>query len=275
MAEAVTWSYHTHNTYCDGDGSIEEMVQAAVDAGLTHVGISSHAPLPLDVDWTMPLGRLPDYIREVREVQQRFRDRIAVLLGLEVDFLPDTRVTEFQEREIFALDFDFYVGSIHFLGTGHPLRSFDDGEEHFTAIMREGYGGDVTSMVSDYYSRIRQMLRMPHVTIVGHMDRIKRWNAGGKYWREDDPWYVETVDETVRAIAASGTFVELNTGGWRKGQVEPYPSPWVLARCKEYGVPVTVSSDAHEPGKVISGFDRAERCLDELGITPVPLPVVL
>jgi histidinol-phosphatase (PHP family) len=274
MADTVTWSYHTHNQYCDGEATIEEMVQAAIEAGLTQIGISSHAPLPFETAWNMPPSRLSQYIQEVREIRRRYRNRIDVLLGLEVDFIPDPHVAQFQQQEIFTLDVDFFVGSVHFLGSGYPPRSFDGGQARFDAILHADYGGDIEAMVTDYYSRLRQMLRMPHVKIVGHMDRIKRWNADNAYWREDEPWYPDAVDEALRAIAASGQLVELNTGGWRKGHVDTYPSPWILSRCRDYSIPVTVSSDAHTPGEVTWGFDRAEQCLTELGITPVRLAVV-
>ena len=271
MRQELTSSYHTHNHYCDGEGRIEEVVEAAIATNLTQIGISSHAPLPFETDWNMPLGRLADYIREVREVERRYRGQITVLLGAELDFIPDPRVSDFQRQEIFPLDFDYFVGSVHFLGKGYPPRSFDGTEEVFRAILRDDYGDDIAEMVADYYNRVRQMLSLSKVRIVGHLDLIKRWNADRSYFQGDEPWYVAAVEETLRAIAASGHMVELNTAGWRKGLGDPYPAPWILRRCREHAIPVTVNSDAHTPADVTWGFDRAQICLAELGITPRPL----
>lgn len=271
MSSLIQTSYHTHSHYCDGQGEIVEMVEAALEAGLTEVGISSHAPLPFETEWTMPPERLQSYAAEVREVQQRYRDRIAVLFGAEIDFIPNPNVARYQRDEIFPLGFDYFVGSVHFLGHRSPPRSFDGTEEEFRAILTEEYEGDIAAMASDYYARLREVLTIPGVKIVGHLDLIKRWNAEGTYFTGNEQWYRAAVDETLSAIAASGHIVELNTAGWRKGLGAPYPSAAILSRIRDLGIPVTVNSDAHTPADVDAGFDEARSFLAELGIRPVSL----
>lgn len=247
------------------------MVEAAVAAGLTEVGISSHAPLPFATEWTMPPAYLAGYVAEVREAQRRYGDRISVLLGAELDFIPDPRVVAFQQEEVLPLDVDYFVGAVHFLGSGYPPPTLDGTEEQFSDILRLEYESSIQAMVGEYYRRVRQMLNLPKVRIVGHLDLIKRWNADRVYFRGDEPWYVVEVEETVQAIAAAGKIVELNTAGWRKGLGEPYPAPWILERCRDLGIPVTISSDAHAPNEVAWGFDGARACLAELAIVPVDL----
>ncbi len=271
MAEAGGTSYHTHNHYCDGIGEIAEMIEAAIAAGLSEIGISSHAPLPFATGWTMPPERLEEYAAEVREMQRRYGDRIKVYFGAEIDYIPNSEVTAFQERAIFPLNFDYFVGSVHFLGQPQVPRSFDDTESGFHAILTEEYAGDISAMVTDYYQRMSRVPEIPGVRIIGHLDRIKRWNAERRDFTGDEPWYRAAIEETLRALAGSGTIVELNTSGWRKGPDEPYPAPWILARCRDFGIPITINSDAHSPAEVDSGFDRARALLADLGITPVVL----
>src|SRR6185312_569924 len=126
---ALRSSYHTHNHYCDGEGQIAEMVEAAIAAGLSEIGISSHAPLPFATEWNMPPERLTDYVAEVRELQERYRHQISVLLAAEIDYIPNDAVVRFQEEALFPLGFDYFVGSVHFLGKRDSPRSFDDTEE--------------------------------------------------------------------------------------------------------------------------------------------------
>lgn len=268
MSLVATSSFHTHSRYCDGRGSIDDVVEAALAAGLTEIGISSHAPLPFPTPWAMPVERLPEYVREGREAQRRYDGRIAVRLGLEMDYIPDARVTEFQEREIIPLGFDYYIGSVHFLGSGYPPRSYESDPERFLTILREEYEGDIRAMVEEYYRRIREMLRRPLLAFVGHLDRIKRWNKDQSFFRDDEAWYVAAVGQTLQAIAESGIPVEFNTSGWRKGSAEPYPAAWILARCRDLGIPIIVTADAHAPDQVTWGYDRAISCLDDLTITP-------
>lgn len=271
MAEPIRTSYHTHNEYCDGEGTIEEIVQAAIDANLAQVGISSHAPLPFDTDWTMPAARLPGYVREVRDVQGRYRDRITILLGAEIDYIPDPRINAFQERYVIPLGFDYFVGSVHFLGGGFPPRTLDGTEDEYRQLLHDDYHGEIEAMVSDYYSRVRRMLRLPGIRIVGHLDLIKRWNADHRYFRGDERWYRQAVEETLEAIVACGKIVELNTAGWHKGLGEPYPAPWILERCRDRNIPILVNSDSHTPGDVTRGFPEALSCLSALGIQPTAL----
>jgi histidinol-phosphatase (PHP family) len=39
-------SYHVHSSYCDGKNSLEEMALSAIAKNFTHLGFSSHAPVP-------------------------------------------------------------------------------------------------------------------------------------------------------------------------------------------------------------------------------------
>lgn len=271
MAEAGGTSYHTHSHYCDGAGEIAEMIEAAIAAGLSEIGISSHAPLPFVTDWTMPPARLAEYVAEVHALQRHYRDRIRVRFGAEIDYIPSDVVAAYQQAVIFPLGFDYFVGSVHFLGRRNPPRSFDGTEAEFRAILDEEYAGDISAMTTDYYQRMSQVPEIPGVKIIGHLDLIKRWNADRRYFSGDESWYHAAVEAVLPAFAASGVIVELNTAGWRKGLEEPYPAPWILARCRDLGIPITVDSDAHSPSDVDADFARADALLADLGITTVAL----
>lgn len=267
----IRTSYHTHSHYCDGEGEIAAVVEAAIAAGLTEIGISSHAPLPFVSDWNMPIDQLPRYVEEVHKLRRRYQDRIRVLLAAEIDYIPTDEVARFQMTEIFPLGFDYFVGSVHFLGQRNPPRGFDGTEGEFRELLFEEYDGDMESMATDYYTRMQGVLTFPHVKIVGHLDRIKRWNAEHTYFSGDESWYRAAVERTLEAIAASGHIVELNTSGWRQGLGEPYPSVEILRRISELGIPVTVDSDSHTPGDVDAGFAQAASLLADIGIQPVTL----
>lgn len=266
-----TASYHTHPWYCDGSGTVDEIVQAAIDAGLSEIGISSHAPLPFETEWTMPPERLDEYVAAVQETQVRYGDRIRVLLGTEIDWIPDRRVIDFQHRFVDAVAFDYRIGSVHFLTQEYPPPSFDGTEQEFRRILDRAYGGDIRAMVEDYYARVREMVERAPISIVGHLDLIKRWNADRTHFQGDEPWYLDAVDRTLDEIASVGLPIELNTAGWNKGLGEPYPAPRILTRARDRGIPVIVNSDSHTPREVTRGFDQAASCLAALTITPTTL----
>lgn len=263
-------NYHTHNRWCDGNGEIEEVVAAALAAGLTQIGISSHAPVPFNGAYAMPLDQLPAYREEVLRVRGGYAGRIEVLLGLELDALPELRA--FNEEQVLTHGFDFTVGSVHFQGiddTGEPW-PLDHSDARFAALLQERYAGDIRALVEEYYQRIGALATYPGVSIVGHIDRgVKLWNETGRYFSEDAPWYRAAVDEALRALAATERIVELSTGGWRLGLTEPFPSTWIVRRCRDLGVRMTVNSDSHHPHQLTYDYDRAFSLLHATGHTEI------
>lgn len=264
-------NYHTHSHYCDGKGEIEEYIRHAIAAGFDSYGVSCHAPVPIRgaEDYMMPLPQLPTYVAEVRRLREEYEDRLAVYLALELDYAPGLQ--PYYDREILPHGFDYFVGSVHYVGTdgaGAPW-CIDETAERFAQGLETGYDNNIRRAVETYFRLQREMVGTPGVAIVGHMDKLKMWNGDEKYFRESAPWYRAAVEETLRAFKAGGLIVEMNTKGMRLAFASPYPSPWVLARCKALGIPITVNTDAHAPDEVNAMFPEATDILRDLGITEV------
>ncbi len=261
-------NYHTHNRWCDGHGEIADVVAAARDAGLTAIGITSHAPVPFPTTYAMPLDQLTAYRAEVLRVREEFAGQIEVVLGLETDALPALR--QFNQEQVLAHGFDFCVGSIHFQGTddqGHPW-PLDMTARQFDQLLQTQYRGDIQALVEEHYQRIAELGAYPGVAIVGHIDRgVKLWNANGEYFDEDVSWYRAAVDMALQTLAKAGTIVELSTGGWRRGLPAPFPSPWIVRRCHELGVWLTLNSDSHRPSQLTYQYPRAQALLEEIGVS--------
>jgi histidinol-phosphatase (PHP family) len=213
--------------------------------------------------------RLESYRNEIRDLRERFGNRLNIWLGAELDYLPTPGVRRFQQDELFWAGFDYFVASVHFLGGRDSSRAFDGTEEEFMAILQDDYRGEIREMTADYYQRLSHVPELPGAVIVGHLDVIKRWNATGTYFNDEEPWYREQVEAALNALKYSGILVELNTAGWRKGLGEPYPAIWILERCRDLGIPVTVSSDSHVPDQLTWGFERAKELLASLRIEPI------
>ncbi|SRR5579884_152510 len=262
----ATYSLHTHSSYCDGEAAMEDVVLTAIEKGIHHVGFSSHAPLPFETDWTMPPQDLDRYLAEAADLRQRYGDRITIRVGLEVDYVPHPEVADFQAHHVYARALDYRIGSVHFLGDGYPPASFDGSEEEFRRILKQSYGGDMETMSANYYGRVAEMATQRCVDVIGHVDLIKRWNLNEQYFSGAEPWYRRQVEAALAAIAASGRLVELNTSAWRKGLSEPYPSEWILARCRDLDIPIILSADAHAPDQLDFAYERAESLLSRLGI---------
>lgn len=283
---SARWSnYHTHCHLCDGVGAPREYAEAALQQRMRALGFSSHAPVAFATDWTMPLSRLDTYLDETRSLREAYCDRLAIYVGLETDFILDGPVSPVPPDRLASLDYT--IGAVHFLAapdSAVPPFTVDGPAEELEAGIRRVFGSDTRAAVERYFESVRAMLRARPCPVVAHLDLVKKNNEGDRFFSEDAPWYRDAARETVEVIAAAGASVEVNTGGLSRGRVDAlYPSDWILEQCLALGVPVTLSSDAHEPSGVIAlfcetacrlrdlGF-RETLVLDAAGWRPEPIP---
>jgi len=265
----MAWTnYHCHSDFCDGTESPTAMVEAAIGRGLLALGLSSHAPLPFARPWCLGRGRDPSalerYKAEIEGLRGRFGGLIDVHAGLEVDYIPGLMGPA---DEAFA-GFDYRIGAVHFVGLtreGLPWQ-MDDSPDSFKIGLDELYGGDIRALVEAYFAALREMVVLERPDLVAHIDLVKKFNRGSRFFHEGAAWYRELVDGALMAVADSGLILELNTGGISRGWTEEgYPGPWALRRCRELGIPLTLSSDCHRAADLDFGFAQAAGALAAAG----------
>lgn len=268
-------SVHTHSRFCDGHGEIEEYVVAAIDRGLAVFGASGHAPLPFPCEYAIGLTTLDAYRAEVRRLQAKYRERIPVLLGLELDYLPG--LGDFYNHELFSRGLDYVVASVHYIGEpGDTTWVYDESDARFAAEIERRHAGNARLAVEDYFRRVGAMVEesagwnLP--IVVGHLDRIVLWNRDNRYFSTESEWFQEAVGAALATIAASNCVLELNTSGWNKPAALSNPSLTILRRAADAGIRIIISADAHWPENVAQHFDRAVRLLREAGYESLVVP---
>ena len=244
-------NFHTHSCYCDGKATPREMADFAVAHGFTALGFSGHSPLPFDN--TFSITDYDGYCREVRALQEEYKDRIEISLGLEFDYVPG--MLEDFTPLIEHGGLDYTIGSVHLIpvpGTT-PRDSNDlwmiDGPhyERYDEGLQRLFGGDIRRGVRAYFHQQNAMLEKNRPTILGHPDKIAMHNRS-RYFAEDEPWYEELALETLALARELGVIVEVNTRGIYKGRhPDYYPSRRLLQQMKQWRLPVIVSTDAHAP----------------------------
>lgn len=263
----IGWSnYHGHSNYCDGHGNLEEYVKQAIKLGIKTLGISSHAPLPFETKWSMPVEKLPDYMADMLSLKQKYAGEIELYTGLEVDYIPD--VMSPHHPSVQALALDYTVGSVHYVDAfpdGVPFEA-DGSREVFINAIHQMFDGDERKLVSRYFELVQHMLRDAQPTILGHLDKIKIHNSKGKVFDEGADWYRKLVQETLDVAATSGTILEVNTRGiYKKKCSETYPSPWILKQAYERGISITLNSDAHHIREITGAFEQAAHTIKACG----------
>ncbi|MDR2110708.1 MAG: histidinol-phosphatase [Spirochaetaceae bacterium] len=263
---------HTHSTFCDGLDTIETICAAAYERGFASIGFSSHAPLGektgLTSDWHMGENRLDEYVETVRRARRRWEGRLAVFLGLEVDYIRGLMGPA--DRDIQALGLDYLIGSVHYVfppGKDLPMAVDSPGDE-FERDMGKYFSGDGEALAAAYWDSLDEMILAGGFDILGHADLVKKNNPGQKWFSTGGPDYRRRLEKTAAITAEAGITVEVNTGGLNRGRIpETYPSLEMLRLLGAKKVPLTITADAHRVGELGGHYGEARRTIMAAGYT--------
>ena len=260
----VLTDLHVHLRPDDLDASASEHFSAANaeryraaarERGIEELGVSEHIyrfSQALEV-WRHPFWQ--QYARDDLDEYCAFvRGHTDLRLGIEADFVAGAE--EQTAALLAARDFDYVVGSVHFLRDGAV-----DMEDFSVWEPRAGLSAE--QVWATYFETVAQSARSGLFDVIAHPDLVKYWGQPGRTPAGDLRRYYETA---VSAFAESGVAVELSTAGLRKPAGELYPAPAFLQMCVEAGVPVALSSDAHRPEDLGYGYEHALDLLDRLGV---------
>lgn len=251
-------NYHTHYNRCrHAQGTAEDYVLNAIRHGLTELGFSDHAPFP-DVDFgmRMPFCELTDYLADVDTLTAKYKADIILRKGLEIEYFPE------------------YRGYYEELFTRYHLEYLLMGEHFFKTRQNELlniYNARSTSDYIDYALAAAEGMESGFFKVLVHPD-LYMINAFA--WDDN---CTEAANIILDAAAATGTILEFNANGFRRGKQQypdgtryPYPHRrfWEMASTRT--VKVIVGSDCHDPSQVWNGaMEQAYEDLRALGIRPI------
>jgi histidinol-phosphatase (PHP family) len=257
----VLTDYHVHLRPDDLDAAaeryftpanVDRYLEAAAKEGIAELGVSEHVyrfRQALDV-WDHPFW--VENARDDLDAYVEFVRTTPLRLGLEMDYVPgrEDRIANLLE----ARDFDYVLGSVHFVGD--------------RAVDHEGWDawearGDPDAVWRQYFETLAEAARSGLFDILAHPDLVKVWGRARPLPDRDPRFYYEAA---VEAIHESGIAVEVSTAGLRKPVEEIYPAPEFAAMCVEAGAPFALSSDAHLPEDVGHGYERAVEELRGWGV---------
>jgi histidinol-phosphatase (PHP family) len=233
--------------------NVERYREVADERGIAELGVSEHIHRfrqALEV-WQHPFWR-ENALDELEEYCGFVREQTDLKLGIEADFIPgsEDRMANLLE----AHDFDYVVGSVHFLR-----------EESLDMEEYDVWGTTRTAeeIWRRYFQTLGEAARSGLFDILAHPDLVKVWGPDRPRPEGDLRRYYELA---IEGIAESGIAVEVSTAGLRKRAGEIYPAPALLEMCLEAGAPVALSSDAHRPQDVGADYEQALELLEGLGV---------
>ena len=202
----IPGNYHTHTQFCDGSNTAEEMIGQALSLGFSSLGFSSHCDPPqgvaMDVD---------AYLAEISSLQEKYRDKLEILRGVELDNVmsPDM-----------APDVEYRIGSTHMIPPAghpawdHPLSVAEAGPgflcvdyepENMHDLCRTWYDSDYYALAADYFRFESAVARRTRPAFIGHFDLVTRFNdlpasEGGAFLDESDPLYLRAAGDAMEQI---------------------------------------------------------------------------
>lgn len=223
------------------------MFAAACGKGLALIGFSEHSPRPAGFDYTHEYRErlakaMPDYISEVTQLKSRSGCR--VLLGLEMDWLEGQ--TSFIKKAMSAHDYDYVIGSVHFLGNW----GFDDSRELWDGASQE----ICEKRYVEYFRIWKHMLESGLFQIAAHPDLIKIYSRGQFQTWIGKPEALAIIRSCLISLRDSGMAMEISSAGLRKACQEFYPAPEIMSIAAELGLPVSMASDAHRTKDIACDF---------------------
>lgn len=243
--------YHTHTRLCKhAEGEVKDYVISAINRNLKEIGISDHMPLPDDFDpeHRMKFDEFEIYKSWYESAVEEFGDKIKIKFGIEADYIEDK--IDFVKNFLKSGNFDYVIGSVHFIGDWNIASRKEEWKWN---------GKNVDEVYENYYRIMKGLVLSGIFDIVGHFDMIK------KFGHRPNKNFDEVIREVLKLVKESEMCIEVNTSGLRQKVEEIYPSVEILEIVKEYKIPLTLSSDAHNPSDVGRNFDIAIELIERYG----------
>lgn len=249
----IPYDLHVHTDYSDGS-DVREMVAAAADAGLEGVGLADHCIPFEDEHGRRERYDLVETYEERRAEIAAVREEadVAVFDAAEVSY--DPAHEDVIDDLIEAADFDYTIGSVHFVDPYDYTRS-----GAFESLSEERR----RDAVERYFDVQVELVAGDRFDVVAHLDLPQRSPALRGLAEE------RHYERLAEAFASSRTVPEINAGRTDREYGTVHPEPRFIEYLRARGVAFTVGTDSHRPHEVGARLGR----LREGGFAPDTYPV--
>ena len=247
---------HTHTKFCDGADTPEEIVLFAIEKGFTSIGFSGHSFTHYSKAFAKIGDHTEEYKKCVSALKEKYKEQIEIYLGLEVDMYSNPDMS----------DYDYLIGSVHYLKDGDKYVDFDKGADAVEDIINVFYNADGMHYVKSYYDALAQLPNYGDFDIIGHFDLITKHCETRKFFDMESKEYLNAAFDAMEALRGKIPFFELNTGAMARGyRTSPYPNILLLKQLKRLGFGAVITSDCHNKTMLDYKFDEATELLKECG----------
>ena len=249
--------FHIHTRFCDGADEPEAIVEAALRIGMRRMGFSGHAHTPFDPTACMSVENTEAYKLEITRLKAKYAGKIEIYLGVEQDYFSDLPTG----------DYDYVIGSTHYLYAGGEYRHVDWGADRLRTAVDECFDGDPYALAEAYYRQEADVARKTGADIIGHFDLLTKFNEADPLFDEEHPRYVAASNAALDALIETRRPFEINTGAISRGyRTTPYPSLRLMRRIAEHGGAAVLSSDSHRADTLCFRFEECRELAASVGL---------
>ncbi len=248
---------HSHTNFCDGKNTPEEMVLSAINKGLKQYGMVVHAYTWFDETYCVPKQKIQAFIDEINLLKQKYKDKIDLLCGVEMDYFSEMDCT----------GFDYVIGSLHYFFVDGKYYSVDHAEKYFVENVEKAFAGDYYSACENYFESLSGYASRHKPDFIGHFDLVRKFNKGNKYFDENSPRYLNARNKAMDELIKLNVPFEINVGGIARGYLDtPYPSNDAIEYILKKGGRFVLSSDSHNIENVGYEFEKWIEYFKNLGV---------
>lgn len=247
---------HNHSTLCDGKSTLQQMANAAVQAGFQGLGFSGHSYAPFDLQYSIKDEQA--YIKAVRNIAQEYAPKLQIYCGLEQEFYAPTQCKN---------QYDYIIGSVHYMKNAqNKYYSVDANINTAKECIADMFAGDVMAYVQAYYNLVVQNVHTYKPDVIGHFDLVCVSNINNQLFDENSTQYKNIALQAMQACAQTGAIFEINTGAMARGRLaRQYPDTFLLQELCKQNIPVTINADCHNADDITCAFDAMQILLKTIG----------
>ncbi len=246
----IPQDYHIHTQFsCDSDASMTEMCRAALEIGISEIGICDHYDL-LPEDPCYGYFKPDAWWDALEQCRDEFKGLLLIRAGIE---LGEPHRFPHAMRDILQkYPWDYALGSLHRVGDELVFH-----RSYFSQPAEDAYGA--------YFHELYQMVTQADFDVLAHMDIVKRYGFD-EYGDYDPRRYEADIRAVLRACAQKNIALEVNTSTLRRPIQQTTPPAEILIWFHEEGGQwVTLGSDAHRPENVGAGLEKAYSLVRDAG----------
>lgn len=253
---------HVHSAYCPhgSDDSLDMYIDTALKNNINEITFTEHMPLPIEdpsprKNSALALDRLEEYLAGIAALKMKYKDKIKINVGLEVDYIEGYEKETKAILDKYGKFLDDAILSVHIVNFNNEYYQIGNGSDMIGELVEKIGGMD--KLYDLYYETMLKSLKADlgkyKPKRIGHPTLVRKY-------KDDFPnekYNLDLLEKVLKEMKKGEYEIDLNTSGLRRKKCgEVHPQGVFLNLCLKYNIPMVLGSDSHSSKYVGSEFEK-------------------